>query len=127
MLKSRGLLAAITGATMGMCTLQCERASNRSHACGAVAAQLGLLAGGLADGTVCLWDPAKVIDAPSGTEDVAIATVSKLTKHHGGVRPPCIPTRRPLAVLVAVARCGAGICAGSCRIEVARGDGSLVE
>ena len=51
-------------------------------------AQLGLIAGGLVDGTVNLWNPAKIVgvaggDEPSDGADGAL--VASLQKHTGAV------------------------------------------
>ena len=43
--------------------------------------QLGLLAGGLADGSVVLWDPASILDAKAGKT----ALLAKMQKHTGAV------------------------------------------
>ena len=45
--------------------------------------QLGLVAGGLEDGTVQIWDPSKAI-GPKG--DPQRTTVTKLKKHSSAVR-----------------------------------------
>jgi protein transport protein SEC31 len=55
-------------------------------------AQLGLIAGGLVDGTVNLWNPAKIVGVAGGEEpsDGADgALVASLQKHTGAVRGPC--------------------------------------
>jgi protein transport protein SEC31 len=43
--------------------------------------QYGLLAGGLADGSVCLWDPAAILDKSKGNPILA-----KMQKHTGAVK-----------------------------------------
>ena len=53
-------------------------------------AQLGLIAGGLVDGTVNLWNPSKIVgmaggDEPSDGADGAL--VASLQKHTGAVSP----------------------------------------
>ena len=55
-----------------------------------VNAQLGLIAGGLVDGTVNLWNPSKIVgvaggDEPSDGADGAL--VASLQKHTGAVIP----------------------------------------
>jgi protein transport protein SEC31 len=55
-------------------------------------AQLGLIAGGLVDGTVNLWNPSKIVgvaggDEPSDGADGAL--VASLQKHTGAVCAPC--------------------------------------
>ena len=64
-------------------------------------AQLGLIAGGLVDGTVNLWNPSKIVgvaggDEPSDGADGAL--VASLQKHTGAVSPaflvPLLRARR---------------------------------
>ncbi|KDD72951.1 hypothetical protein H632_c2699p0, partial [Helicosporidium sp. ATCC 50920] len=43
----------------------------------------GLLAGGLSDGSVCLWDPHQIVRRPAGSRDQLLA---RLQKHAGPVR-----------------------------------------
>ena len=55
-------------------------------------AQLGLIAGGLVDGTVNLWNPAKIVgvagsEEPSDGADGAL--VASLQKHSGAVSASC--------------------------------------
>lgn len=47
--------------------------------------QLGLLAGGLADGSVCLWDPAVILDKNAKAEH-RTPLLAKMQKHTGAVR-----------------------------------------
>ncbi len=47
--------------------------------------QLGLLAGGLADGSVCLWDPTVLLD-PNAKEHHRVPQVAKMQKHTGAVK-----------------------------------------
>ncbi|GFR43886.1 hypothetical protein Agub_g5015 [Astrephomene gubernaculifera] len=47
--------------------------------------QLGLLAGGLADGSVCLWDPTALID-PTAKEQHRAPLLAKMQKHTGAVK-----------------------------------------
>ncbi|GIL46865.1 hypothetical protein Vafri_3734 [Volvox africanus] len=47
--------------------------------------QLGLLAGGLADGSVCLWDPSVLLD-PSAKEQHRVSLLAKMQKHIGAVK-----------------------------------------
>lgn len=47
--------------------------------------QYGLLAGGLADGSVCIWNPTRIIGQPSGT-DPRTQLLCRLQKHQGAVR-----------------------------------------
>ncbi|KAG2498995.1 hypothetical protein HYH03_003181 [Edaphochlamys debaryana] len=47
--------------------------------------QLGLLAGGLADGSVCLWDPSILLD-PSAKEQHRVPLLAKMQKHTGAVK-----------------------------------------
>jgi hypothetical protein len=46
--------------------------------------QYGILAGGLADGSICLWNPAAIVDG-SGQNPL----LSKMQKHAGAVRLLC--------------------------------------
>jgi protein transport protein SEC31 len=61
-----------------------------------VVVQYGVLAGGLVDGTVNLWNPAKVVGAEESHDPVDTssgALVASLQKHAGGVRalaPGCV-------------------------------------
>ena len=48
-------------------------------------AQYGLLAGGLADGSVCIWNPARIIGQPTGASPRG-QLLCRLQKHQGGVR-----------------------------------------
>ena len=49
--------------------------------------QAGVLAGGLTDGSICLWNPAKVLRAAAGsTDEGAGAAVATLRKHTGPVK-----------------------------------------
>jgi len=49
--------------------------------------QAGVLAGGLTDGSICLWNPAKVLRSPAGSADEgAGAAVATLRKHTGPVK-----------------------------------------
>ena len=46
-----------------------------------------MLAGGLTDGSICLWNPAKVLRSPAGNADEgAGAAVATLRKHTGPVK-----------------------------------------
>jgi hypothetical protein len=45
--------------------------------------QYGILAGGLADGSICLWNPAAIVDG-SGQNPL----LSKMQKHAGAVSLP---------------------------------------
>ncbi|GLC43098.1 hypothetical protein PLESTF_001202800 [Pleodorina starrii] len=47
--------------------------------------QLGLLAGGLADGSVCLWDPTALVD-PGTKEQHRAPLLAKMQKHTGAVK-----------------------------------------
>lgn len=47
--------------------------------------QYGLLAGGLADGSVCIWNPARIIGQPPGASPRG-QLLCRLQKHQGGVR-----------------------------------------
>lgn len=51
-------------------------------------AQLGLIAGGLSDGTIGIWNPDAIIKAQQGAEDVPDALVATLAGHEGAVRLP---------------------------------------
>jgi hypothetical protein len=44
--------------------------------------QYGIIAGGLADGSICLWNPAAIVDG-SGQNPL----LSKMQKHAGAVSP----------------------------------------
>jgi protein transport protein SEC31 len=47
----------------------------------------GLLAGGLSDGTVCVWNPSVIIDPSMGHGDVSKSSLlCRLNKHQGAVR-----------------------------------------
>jgi len=48
-------------------------------------AQLGLIAGGLVDGTVNLWNPAKIVGGEELSEGADGALVASLQKHTGAV------------------------------------------
>lgn len=48
--------------------------------------QLGLVAGGLADGSIGVWNPDTVLKAKSDAEDVPEALLSTLRGHTGPVR-----------------------------------------
>lgn len=51
--------------------------------------QYGVLAGGLVDGTVNLWNPAKVVGAEEShdsSDNASGALLASLQKHAGGVR-----------------------------------------
>lgn len=50
-----------------------------------VALQHGILAGGLADGSVVLWDPTAIVD-PKARADGKPALLAKMQKHTGAVR-----------------------------------------
>lgn len=52
--------------------------------------QHGLLAGGLADGSVCLWDPEMLIDGSAKTKNPLLA---RLQKHTAAVRSPHLVVR----------------------------------
>lgn len=43
---------------------------------------MGLLAGGLADGSVCLWDPSAIVAKAEGRQPL----LAKMQKHTGAVR-----------------------------------------
>jgi hypothetical protein len=45
--------------------------------------QLGIIAGGLADGSICLWNPAAVLEGGGGK---APPLLGKMQKHAGPVR-----------------------------------------
>lgn len=45
-----------------------------------------MLAGGLTDGSICLWDPAKILGAKPGQEDVPSAAIAMLRKHRGPIK-----------------------------------------
>lgn len=47
--------------------------------------QMGLIAGGLSDGCIGIWDPAVILKAETGCEDVNGALVTKLEGHKGPV------------------------------------------
>jgi WD40 repeat protein len=49
------------------------------------ATQLGLLAGGLADGSVCLWDPSVILDSHA-KEQHKTPLLAKMQKHTGAVK-----------------------------------------
>ena len=59
--------------------------------------QFGLIAGGLVDGTVNLWNPAKIVGS-EGSEDPGDtsngALLASLQKHSGGVRHETQPESR---------------------------------
>lgn len=65
--------------------LPCERTAILPAMPPACPLQLGLLAGGLADGSVCLWDPAVVVD-PKAKELHRTPLLAKMQKHTGAVR-----------------------------------------
>lgn len=44
-----------------------------------------MIAGGLADGTVLLWNPATIINSTPGNDDVQGAVLAKLQQHANGV------------------------------------------
>lgn len=46
--------------------------------------QTGIIAGGLADGSVCLWDPDIIMDKTAKAESRS-ALLAKLQKHTGAV------------------------------------------
>lgn len=46
----------------------------------------GMLAGGLTDGSICLWNPAKMMGAKPGQDDVPSAAIATLRKHRGPSR-----------------------------------------
>lgn len=50
--------------------------------------QYGIIAGGLVDGTVNLWNPAKILGTDVNADQVEDGSplISKLQKHTGGVR-----------------------------------------
>jgi len=60
-----------------------------------VPVQLGLIAGGLSDGTIGIWNPDAIIKAQEGAEDIPDALVATLAGHEGAVR--AWPVRRCLA------------------------------
>ena len=70
-------------------------------------AQLGLIAGGLVDGTVNLWNPAQIVGAVGSEEPGSAgdgALVANLQKHSGAVRAfalaaPASARARHVAVL----------------------------
>jgi hypothetical protein len=70
--------------------------------------QLGLIAGGLVDGTVNLWNPAKIVGAV-GSEEPADAAddvlVASLQKHTGAVRSCTQPLLRPPCGVASRHRC----------------------
>lgn len=45
---------------------------------------MGILAGGLADGSVCLWDPAVILDRNAKAEHRS-PLLAKMPKHTGAV------------------------------------------
>ena len=46
-----------------------------------------MLAGGLTDGSICLWNPAKIVRSPAGTTDEGSgAAITTLRKHSGPVK-----------------------------------------
>lgn len=47
--------------------------------------QMGLIAGGLSDGSIGIWDPAVILKAETSCEDVKGALVTKLEGHKGPV------------------------------------------
>lgn len=47
------------------------------------ASQRGLLAGGLADGSICLWDPARIVGRAAGPKESQ--PLARLQKHRGAV------------------------------------------
>lgn len=57
--------------------------------------QSGLIAGGLADGTVGVWSADKILDADEDAEDVPDALLTTLSGHTG----PVSPHRRAAACL----------------------------
>lgn len=59
-------------------------------------AQLGLVAGGLSDGTIGIWNPDAIIKAQQGAEDVPDALVATLAGHEGAVRPLTAQTVGPV-------------------------------
>ena len=60
----------------------------------AVPNQLGLLAGGLADGTVCLWNPSGIV-ASTGAEPGADCLLTTLQTHTGPARALAAAAARP--------------------------------
>ena len=50
--------------------------------------QYGLIGGGLADGSICIWNPAKIVGPRREGEDPKSALLCRLQKHSGAVRPP---------------------------------------
>jgi hypothetical protein len=54
------------------------------QSCGLLHWQMGLLAGGLADGSVCLWDPAVILGQHSAGGRSPL--LAKMQKHTGAVR-----------------------------------------
>jgi hypothetical protein len=52
-------------------------------------AQRGLIAGGLADGTIGVWSADKVLDASEDAEDVPDALLTTLSGHSGPVSLHC--------------------------------------
>jgi hypothetical protein len=103
------------GACAAACAASCQRAGGtralsaslrRTHT------QLGLIAGGLVDGTVNLWNPAKIVGAV-GSEEPADAAddvlVASLQKHTGAVRRRCCAFRVAAPRGALAQRCVAGV------------------
>jgi hypothetical protein len=72
--------------------------------------QYGIIAGGLTDGSIRLWDPSKILGTPATGEDSPAAarlsqlsTITALSKHTGPVgalefaiaKPQALPRGRP--------------------------------
>jgi protein transport protein SEC31 len=47
--------------------------------------QLGIIAGGLADGSICLWNPSAIVAAPAGPQKPQ-PLLAKMQKHGGAVK-----------------------------------------
>ena len=47
--------------------------------------QLGLIAGGLADGSICLWNPSPIVDGGAAGGKAAAPPLAKMQKHGGPV------------------------------------------